>query len=177
MKNLQTFQEFINENFVNEKYDYNTGFPFEGDNTFAGNIKMQQETGEVDDDMMAKLKTNWETISKQLKGNVNSVTYSMSEGNDYRFVVALYYGLAHRVEEKDPNIKRLDGVGGESPFGGADDSGYIYNIKDINVNVAVWEGGDEYSSFQHVACLTKDAKKLEKWVNDNMTEADFENDY
>jgi hypothetical protein len=177
MKNLQTFQEFVNENFINEKYDYNTGFPFETNTTLSSQIKMQQETGEVDDDMLAKMKTNFETIAKQLKGNINSVTYAMSEGDDYRFVVALNYGLAHRVEEKDRNIKELKGIGGEAPFGGSDLSGYIYNIKDINVDVAVWEEGDEYSSFQHVACLTKDAKKLEKWVNDNMTEADFENDY
>ena len=171
---MKTIKSFVD--FINEKYDDNTELPFESRETFAANIKMQEESG-IEEDQLDILKTNWNDISKKLKGTIDSVTYAMSEGDDYRFVVALFYGMQHRIEIKDPNIKKIGSIDGESAFGCDSESGEVYNIKDVNINVAVWEEGDDSSTFQHVACLTKDAKKLEKWVNDNMTEADFENDY
>jgi hypothetical protein len=173
MKNLKTFQEFVNESKLNEAFVGKT------------DMALLQSTYEdyedaADDYDIPALKKGYETIAKLLKGNMKNVCSEMEEG-EFELCKALATGLDKRATGTfgypiDPNIT----VAGSATINSAFDSGNkahvvtLYHIKDINVHVATWEDGDDFAEFDHIACLKKDEKKLVAWVNKNMSEDDMD---
>ena len=174
MKNLQTFQEFINESSINEAFVGKTDLPLL-QSTYE-DYEPQADEYEMDIDL---LKKGYETIAKLLKGNMKNVCSEMEEG-EFELCKALEVGLHKRATGAfgypiDPNIA----VAGSATFNSAFSSGNeshvvtLYHIKDVNIHVATWSDGDDYAEFDHIACLKKDEKKLVAWVNKNLTEDDM----
>jgi hypothetical protein len=174
MKNLQTFQEFVNESRINEAFVGKTDMQLLQD-TYNDYIPQAEDYG-MD---MSVLKKGYETIAKLLKGNMKNVCSDMEEG-EYELCKALAIGLDKRATGKfgypiDPNIS----VAGSETVNSAFTDGPIshvvtlYHIKDIDIHVVTWVDGDDYAEFDHIACLKKDEKKLVAWVNKNMSEDDM----
>jgi hypothetical protein len=175
MKNIQTFDSFINESKVNEAFVSPTAMATL-DSTFS-----DYEGGAEDDDSIniPIMKKGYEIIAKLLKGNMKTVVSEMEEG-EYELCKALAIGLDKRATgynnfPVDPNIQ----IAGEANINSAFDSSnskrrvVLYHIKDANIDVAVWVDGDDYAEFDHIACLKKDEKKLVAWVNKNLSEDDM----
>lgn len=163
------FKKSLFESFVNEAFaTLEMGEPLE--NTISS-----YEEGD-DEDLDIKVMTKGYTaVAKLLKGNLKNVSSTMEEG-DYELCRALIVGLVKRVEAGDANIERTGETTINSPFDSRNSAVTVtsYLIKDANVTCACWRLGDDFAEFDHVAYLTKDAKKLLAWVNKNMTEADME---
>jgi hypothetical protein len=176
MKNLHSFEEFLNESVVNEAFAKD-----EGADTFDVMLKEREkeaaeygwDTGEGGCDLKLLVK-HYEDIAKHLKGNLKTVICDMSEIS-YELVSALYVGLNKRHQAGDANIKLVSEFNFNSAWHSAAQKRNVqlFHIVDANINVAVWMDGDDYADFEYFACLKKDHKNLIKWVNTNMSEADM----
>lgn len=169
MENLKTFTEFVNESELNEAFA-----SLEGDDILSNTYKDYQSSDDEDIDLKV-MKTGYESIAKLLGGNMNNISSTMEEG-DYEFSRSLNIGLDKRFTDSDPNIKKVGEVNINSPFDSYNSSVPVtcYHIKDADVKVAVWNYGDNNATFDHVAYATKDAKKLLKWVNSNLSDEDMD---
>jgi hypothetical protein len=169
MKNLKTFNEFVNESKLNEAFA-----TLEGDDVLSSTYK-DYESSEDEDLDLKVMKKGFESIAKLLGGNMNNVSSTMEEG-DYEFSRSLNVGLDKRFNNADPNIEKVGQVNINSPFDSSNSSTPVtcYLIKDANIKVATWNYGDDFATFDHVAYLTKDAKALLKWVNSNLSDDDMQ---
>jgi hypothetical protein len=174
MKNLYSFEEFLNESKLNEAFAKD-----EGADTLDVLFKEREdegdefEVGEGGCDLKL-LKKQYEDIAKALKGNLKNVMCDMSEIS-YELTDALYIGLQKRHKAGDANIKLVSEFNFNSPWDSASTKQNVklFHIVDANIDVAIWMDGDDFSSFEYFACLKKDHKNLIKWVNTNMSAEDM----
>jgi hypothetical protein len=182
MKNIKTFETFINEGKVNE--------------AFVGTVnadvleKTLADFASNDDDSIdiPTLQKGYETIAKLLKGNLKTVASEMEEG-EYELCKALAIGLDKRAtggidpmgkrknaapEGSNVSIANRGRINSAFTDGAVAHEVIVYHIGDIKVDVATWMDGDDYAEFDHVAYLKKDEKKLIAWVNKNLSEDDME---
>jgi hypothetical protein len=158
----------LNESRINEAFA-----TLDMGSTFEGTLSSYEE-GEDEDTDIKVMKKGFEDIAKLLKGNLKTISSTMEEG-DYEFSQSLTVGLDKRVDAGDSNIERIGETTINSPFDSRNTATSVtaYLIKDAGVTCACWNYGDDFATFDHVAYLTKDSKKLLAWVNKNLTEDDM----
>ena len=168
MKNLQTFEQFVNESTTNEAIKFNprdldAGTFFDVISGYEGD----EEDFGIDMDNMTKC---YETIAKALGGNLKNVNFGDSENNNYeffKFLVNVTYGeTAFDKGAKIPEIKVLKTF--NVPSGYRDEIGQATLVEIPGVcKYVAWLDGDDYSNFDYAAYKSSDAAKIAKWATDN----------
>jgi hypothetical protein len=169
MKNLQTFEQFVNESTTNEAIKFNPRDLDAG--TFFDVIdSFDEESIEdygIDMDNMTK---GYETIAKALGGNLKNVNFGDSENNNYEFFQFLMkVTMAEHAFEKGakiPEIKVLKTF--NVPSGYRDEIGQATLVEIPGVcKYVAWLDGDDYSNFDYAAYKSSDAAKIAKWATEN----------
>jgi len=168
MKNLKTFNEFLNESKLNEAFA-----TLEAGESLQDTLSSYEDNDDEDFDIKTMTK-GYTEVAKLLKGNLKTISSTMEEG-DYEFSQALKVGLHKRVDAGDTNIERIGETTINSPFDSSNSKVTVtaYLIKDAGVTCACWRYGDDFADFDHVAYPTKDGKKLLDWVNKNLSKVDM----
>ena len=169
MKNIQSFEKFINES-VNEaaiKFnprDLDSGTFFSVIDSFDDETI---EEYEIEIDNMTK---GYETIAKALGGNLKNVNFGDSENNNYeffKFLINVTYGeTAFDKGAKFPEVKILKTFDIPSGYRDGDNQASLVEIPGVCKYVA-WLDGDDYSNFDYAAYKSSDAAKIAKWAQEN----------
>jgi hypothetical protein len=178
MKNLQSFEEFINESKVNEALasaaDVNDGAVSLKDRM----AEIEEITADEPDYCDLKtLKKQYEVLSKALRATDDKIMIIDSESDAYDLVLAYNIGLRKRRDAGDANVK----VVGELRFNSAWDSrnslinATHYHIVDGKFDVITFMDGDGFADFYYAVYLKPQEKNWLAWGNKNMTEDDTNN--
>jgi hypothetical protein len=169
MKNLQTFEQFVNESINEASVKFN---PRDLNlDTFFGVIDSMDdefiEEYEINMDNMTKA---YETIAKALGGNLKNVNFGDSENNDYeffKFLTNVTYGeTAFDKGAKIPEIKILKTFDVPSGYRDGESQATLVEIPGVGKYVA-WLDGDDFSNFDYAAFKSSDATKIAKWATEN----------
>ena len=173
MKNLQTFEQFVNESINEASVKFNPRGLDAG--TFFDYIdSMDDQTIEDYEVDMDKMTKGYETIAKALGGNLKNVNFGDSENNNYEFFKFLMYVTigesAFDKGAKIPEIKILktfDVTSGwrEGNYGPA----RLVEIPGV-CKYVTWVDGDDFSDFDYAAYKTSDLPKIAKWATENYVE-------
>ena len=175
MKNLKTFNEFINESKLNEALasaaDVKDGAVSLKDRM----IEIEELCADNEDYCDLKtLKKQYEVLSKALKATDDKIMIIDSESDAYDLVLAYNIGLQKRRDAADANIK----VVGELKFNSAWDSSNSlinathYHIVDGKFDVITFTDSDGFADFYYAVYLKPQEKNWLTWGNKNMTDAD-----
>jgi hypothetical protein len=169
MKNIKTFEQFVNESTTNEAIKFNPRDLDSG--TFYDYIdSLDDETIEEYEIDMDNVTKGYETIAKALGGNLRNVNFGDSENNNYeffKFLTNITYGeTAFDKGAKVPEIKVLKTFTVPSGFRGGDNQASLVEIPGVCKYVA-WLDGDDFSNFDYVAYKSSDAAKIAKWAQEN----------
>jgi len=178
MKNLQTFDEFVNESRINEAFASFDDYRPTLQSRLDGHAEDAKDADVPIEDMGADMKLwnkQYELASKALKTPMNKCAITDSEGS-YELAVALNIGLQKRREDGDENIKLIAEIPFNSPWKSNNSkiTMYHWRIVDAGVDVITYRDGDDYAEFDSIIFPEKQKAKLLKWVNANMSEDDME---
>jgi hypothetical protein len=169
MKNLQTFEQFLNESFNESSVKFNPRNLDAG--TFFDYIdSMDDETIEDYEVNMDNMTKGYETIAKALGGNLKNVSFGDSENNDYEFFKFLMnVSLGTSAFDKGAKLPELKIVKNFTvPSGWRDDEGQATLVEIPGVaKYITWQDGDDFSSFDYAAYKTSDLPKIAKWAEEN----------
>jgi hypothetical protein len=170
MKNLQTFEQFVNESTTNEAIKFNPRDLDAG--TFFDYIdSMDDETIEEYEVDMDKMTKGYELIAKALGGNLKNVNFGDSENNNYeffKFLMNVTMGTsAFDKGAKVPEVKILKTF--NVPSGWRDgDYGQAQLVEIPGVcKYVTWLDGDDFSNFDYAAYKSSDVAKIAKWAQEN----------
>lgn len=176
MKNLKTFQEFVNES-INEAF---ASFDSYRPTLQARLDGIEEDARDNDvpvDDMcnMNLLRKQFDLASKALKTPINKCATTDTEGS-YELTLALNIGLKKRIMNGDANIKLVDEIQFNSPWDSRNTSHImsVYHIVDAKLDVITYSDGDDHAEFESIIFPENQKAKLLKWVNSNMSEEDME---
>jgi hypothetical protein len=176
MKNLKTFNEFVNES-VNEAFAEFDAYRPTLQDRLDGHIEDAKDADTPIEDFGADMKLwkkQYELASKALKTPMNKCATTDSEGS-YELAIALNVGLQKRRDAGDDNIKLVAEIPFNSPWKSNSTklTMYHWHIVDAKLDVITYRDGDDYADFDSIIFPEKQKAKLLKWVNTNMSEDDM----
>jgi hypothetical protein len=169
MKNIQSFEQFINES-VNEAAIKFNPRDLDAGSFFSVIDSMDDETIEEYEINMDNMTKAYETIAKTLGGNLRNVNFGDSENNNYeffKFLTAVTYGeTAFDKGAKIPEIKILKTFAVPSGYRDGDNQASLVEIPGV-CKYVVWADGDDFSDFDYAAYKSSDVAKIAKWAQEN----------
>jgi len=173
MKNLKTFNEFLNQSELNE----GIANPKDVKSDARSAIKRKAdiiEFDELDASGIKLLDKQHELFSKTLKTSDKELMMLDSESNAYELVQAIYFGFQKRRDEGDKNIQLVSTLTFQSPFAEKASPAYHYRILDAKIDLIALQDGDEFADFQIIVYSKRQEKDLISWANANLSDADLE---
>ena len=169
MKNLQTFEQFVNESINEASVKFNPR-GLDSGSFFSMIDSMDDDTVEEYEINMDNMTKAYETIAKALGGNLKNVNFGDSENNDYeffKFLTNVTYGeTAFDKGAKIPEIKILKTFDVPSGYRDGESQATLVEIPGVCKYVA-WLDGDDFSNFDYAAYKTSDLPKIAKWATEN----------
>jgi len=178
MKNLKTFNEFVNESKINEALASASDLK-NGSTSITDRRKMIEDDSEAAGEPVCDMKlldAMYSTFTKALKTPENKLMVIDSESDAYDFVLACFIGFQKRRDSGDSNIKLVDELSFNSAWhsSGQRRPAYHWHIIDAKLDIITFEDGDDWADFQMVVYPKAQESVLLKWVNTNMTTDDTE---
>lgn len=174
MKNLKTFNEFINESKLNEALA-------SAADVKDGAVSLKDRMTEIEELVadqpdycdLKTLKKQYETLTKALRTTQDKIMIIDSESDAYDLVLAYNFGLQKRKDAGDSSVK----VVGDVRFNSAWDSkntmiNATHYLVDGKFDVITFMDGDGFADFYYAVYLKNQEKALLDWANKNMTASD-----
>lgn len=172
MKNIKTFEEFLNEN-LNEGIANPRDIKSDARSLTQRKADIE-EFEELDAKGLKLLDNQHALLSKTLKTPEKDLMLIDSESNSYELVQAIHIGFQKRRDAGDENIRLVSTLNFQSPFSEQSRPAYHYQIVDQKIDLITLEDGGDYSDFIMVIYPRRQEKALVTWANDNLSSADSE---
>lgn len=178
MKNLLSFEDFINESRLNEALASPADVK-------DGAVSLKDRLAEVADIAadepdyvdLKTLKKQYDVLAKALRASDDKVMIIDSESDAYDLVLAYNIGLQKRRDSGDDNVKVIAELKFNSPWDSKNTllNAIHYHVVDGNFEVITFMDGDGFADFYYAVYLKPQEKSFIDWANKNMTGADTRN--